>query len=161
MALKFTQKEVELAISNILEDGDITKIHQITGIGYSYVDQQLNPNDSRRSCLYDALRIICAIDEIDPVRGEKVFRDLTKKRELSKPAGTQITSDLNEATADLNKEIGEYVATRLTGKSFPEQMKEFLDIEAQMTRVKQALIDEYNRLHETEKLYSAHLKLVK
>lgn len=163
MALKFTQKEIELEIAQILADGDITAISNISGIGYSYVDQQLNPNDSRRSCIYDALRVVCALDERSPERGEKVWKAISRRRELSKPAAAvsgASGANLNHESGELNREIAEYVSARISGKPFNEQISEFLDIERQLIRVKQALINEYNRL-KSENPRMPDLKIVK
>lgn len=146
--LDFTQKQIELDIAEVLENGDITKISQISGIGYSYVDQQLNPNDDRKSVFYGALQIICALDEFAPERGEKVFQIFARFRELSKKRQTGL-KDLNLETSKLNREVAEFVGAKLEGKPYQIQLKELLDIEKQILEVKAALIEEFNILKET------------
>lgn len=149
MSLKFTQKEVEIEIANCLESGDIKAISNISGIGYSYIDQQLNPNDERKSAIYQALLIVCALDEEDAKRGEKLWQKIVYFRECSKPENAN-DDCLDFCAAALAKESTEAVAARLTGKNLVEQLKEVLDAETAIAKLKAGIISQINKEKTTE-----------
>lgn len=156
--LEFTQKEVELEIAAILEDGDIKDISNISGIGYSYIDQQLNPNDARKSYIFGCLLIACALDKSAPERGEKLFRTIIKFRELSKKRNlTEIC--VNAETSKLNTEFSQFINAKIEGLPHSVQLSEVVDIISQAEKVKEALIADYNKAKEEPK--AASLKIAK
>lgn len=126
--LKYSQKEVELEVSRVLESGDITHISQIAGIGYSYVDQQLNPNDERKSYLFGALQILCALDDISDERGEAVWKILTRCRELSKKPKAQNKSKRAELMHKVIEELGDVVSVNMNGGTDAEIEKEGFEL---------------------------------
>ena len=121
--ISITQKEFELGVSKELVSGDIAKISQISGIGYSYIDQQLNPNDERRSYLFGALQIICAIDEISTARGAAVMQLLIDARNASLP-GHLNTNTVNEEAARVSGNCSAVLSSILAGKPETEQVLE-------------------------------------
>jgi len=141
--LTTTQRQFELEIAQVLEYGDIQAISNISGIGYKYLDSQLSPNDERKSYLFGALQIICALDQVSPDRGEKVWQILAKIRELNKPAHKANLS-VNDEIAKTNKEFSDIWQARLDGKSLYEQLGEIIEHEAQTAKLKMAVIDEIN-----------------
>lgn len=148
MALCFSQKEIEQKVAEILKHGDIKDISNISGIGYSYIDQMLNPNDERKSYIVGALEIICALDEIDELRGEKLFLLITKIRKLSKKRKTS-QECLTSSTADLNKEIGDVVNAHLEGKCYYDQLAEVIEAKAALDRQERNIISKINEEKET------------
>jgi hypothetical protein len=160
MALIFNQKEVELNVADILATGDITKISNLTGIGYSYIDQQLNPNDERRSAIYCALLIQCAMDEISPERGEQLWQLITKLRESSKPVDFSPMSASREA-GKFAKESGEALQARLDQRPLYEQLEEAMEAEAQAKKLKMAIISEINAEKEEFNAARTRIKAVK
>lgn len=148
MSLEFQQKKIEKEISDCLEYGDITKISNLSGIGYSYVDQMLNPNDPRKSFFVGMLELQCAIDEISPTKGEAVWQIIARHRELSKKNHSPADLCLNTETGKLNRETAEFITAKLTGKNAHDQFAELLDIEAQLAVVKKQLIAEFNQERE-------------
>lgn len=112
MALQYTQKKIEQKIAENLEHGDITKIANITGIGYSYVDQQLNPNDERKSYIVGALELICALDEIDKVRGERLWQQMITIRDSSKKQDSK-DNCLKISLQNFHKETNDVISASL------------------------------------------------
>ena len=145
--LNFTQKEIELEIAAVLESGDITDISNITKIGYSYVNQQLNPNDERKSYIVGALEIVCALDEISPIRGEKLWQKIQNFREASKNSGCDEFC-LDAGAAAVATESTDVASARLTGKTLLEQLAECVEAESAIVRQKEAIIAEINKQKE-------------
>lgn len=143
MPLEFNQKTIELEISAVLESGDITQISRVSGIGYSYIDQQFNPNDERKSAIFCALKIICALDEISAERGEMLWNLVAGFRERSKPKKAA-GGCLHSCAASVSKESSEAVSAPLLGKPLLEQLKETLDAETAIKKQKQAILDAIN-----------------
>lgn len=65
----FSQYEFELAISKILEHGDIETIASKVGKGAGLVGQYFDPNNERQSNLYRAAETLTAMIEIDETNG--------------------------------------------------------------------------------------------
>lgn len=158
MALQFTQKEIEQIVAEILEHGDITKISNITGIGYSYVDQQLNPNDERKSYIVGALEILCALDEVDPERGETLFQKFTAFRDCSKKHDPALQC-LTESTVSVNREAADVVNSNLSGLSLYEQLSETIESESAIKQHKENLLAAINK--EKESLNGSRLRVAK
>lgn len=154
MSLQFTQFEIESELKDVLKFGDVREISLISGIGESYLKSQFNPDDERKSAAYCFLQIQCALDEINPERGEELFQKIVNFRELSKKR-IVILKCLNAETGKLNKEVAEFVGAKLEGKPYQIQFKELLDIEKQIFEVKEALINEYNNLKNSESVNSS------
>lgn len=160
MSLNHTQKEIELEISKILIRKDITDISNLSGIGYSYIDQQLNPNDERKSYIYGALQIICALDEISPERGEELWQLIRKIRESSKPLNTNENLCVNTELAKSEKEFSDVWKAKLNDKSLYEQLTEAVENEAQAIRLKEAILTAINKERETCNSSRSRLKAV-
>jgi hypothetical protein len=144
--LQFAQHEIEEAINDILKHADRIDIARITGIYKGVVEGMFNPNDERKSAIYIALQIICALDEIDETRGDALFQKIIEFRELSKIRRPANVKSLKTETGKLNCEFAEFIAAHLEGKPFDKQFAEFMQIEAQLAVVKKGLLDEYNAL---------------
>lgn len=147
--LQFDQHEIESAASDILIHTDRTEIARITGIYRGVVTSMFDPNDERKSAVYVALQIICALDEIDPERGQALFQKITEFRELSKKRRPAELKSVATETGKLNKEVADFVCAKLEGKPHTVQITELLEAQAQLETVKQNLFDEYNALKET------------
>lgn len=143
--LQFTQKEIESELKDILKHGDVRRISLKTGIGETYLDGQFNPNDERKSPAFLFLQIQCALDEIDPERGDEFWESVGRFREMSKNRCPIDSLCASAETGKLNKEVAEYISARIEGKPFDKQFSELLDIEAQIAKTKKAMLDEYNR----------------
>lgn len=143
MALEFTQEEVERELSDKMPHGTRREIARVSGLGESYIKRQYNPDDETASCAFRILQVACAFDEIDRDGGEAFwqtlvkFRELSQKRELSGPMGS-----LNAETGKLGKEIADFFAAKITDEPYDIQMRELLEAEAQLRRVKSQLIRE-------------------
>lgn len=159
MPLNHTQKEVELKVAEILKDGDIKDISNESNIGYSYIDQQLNPNDPRQSFIYGFLRIQCAYDATHPERGDLLWRLVKTIREASKP--TCKTSCANVEAGKFAKESGEAISARLSNKDLYEQLREAVEAEEQARKLKEAVIAEINQEKESFNSDRPRLKAVK
>lgn len=157
--LQFTQNEIEREVAAILRHGDIARISQVSGIGYSYVDQMLNPNDERKSYLVGALEILCALDEIDPVRGNKLFQKLASFRELSKSERSDDGSCINASTSKLHKEVADVVGAHLEGKCYYDQLNEALEARDAIEKQISIILQKINEEKETEG--GARLRLAK
>lgn len=72
-----TQYEFDVAISDALRSGDITKLAERRGKSVSLYAQMMSPNDERESNLYKAALDIRALIEISPERGTEVLRIVT------------------------------------------------------------------------------------
>ena len=143
MSIKFTQKEVEIQVAEILENGDITSLSHLSGIGYSYIDQQLNPNDERQSFIYGFLRIQCAFDALSAERGEMLWQLVKKIREASKPIQNCELSPVAELVK-AGKEFADVWEARLQGKTGLEQIGEINESIAQLQQLKKAILNEIN-----------------
>ncbi len=142
MNMGFTQKQIELDVANILKNGDITQLHLKTGVGYSQLDQQLNPNETRKSPVFQFLVLQTAYDAISPERGEQLWQVVTKYRELEKPVVGEICVQ-TEASC-IAKEVGELLSVHIAGKSHYERLNEVNDVLAVTERYKQGILDEIN-----------------
>lgn len=147
MAIQYTQNEVERELRDILKHGDIRELSVLTGLGESYLSQQLNPDDERVSYVYRFLQIQCAIDEIDPERGDIFFEALKRFRDQSRIRRPVDLCSTRE-TSRLLTEHSEFIDARLTGKSLSEQLRELDDLKRQIGLVKQSLVGEYIKAKE-------------
>jgi len=144
MALQFTKNEIEREIRDCLKHGDIREISIITGKSETYLASQLNPDDERESYTYLFLQFICAVDQIDRERGDKLwdlvenFRELSMRRQIGE-------TNANTESGKLLSETKDFIEARLNGKDFLTQLNEIADIERQIKAAKTAVIDERNR----------------
>lgn len=138
MALKFSQEYIEKEIARVFVHGDITDISNISGIGYSYIDQMLNPNDTRKSYLVGALQILCALDEKDSDRGDELFRLFSKFREMSKDPAED-GDCIQAGTRKLNREVADVVNAHIAGHDLDVQLKEVLEAEEAVRDLRRSL----------------------
>ncbi len=143
MALEFTQEEVERELADRLPHGTRREIAKVSGLGESYIKRQYNPDDETASCAFRLLQVVCAFDEIDANGGEAFWQTIVKFRELSQrhvPESQAIS--LNTETGKLGKEIADFFSSRITDEPHDVQMRELLEAEAQLRKVKSQLIRE-------------------
>lgn len=143
MALEFTQEEVERELADRLPHGMRREIARVSGLGESYIKRQYNPDDETASCAFRLLQIACAFDEIDADAAEAFWQTLVRFRELSKPHVFESKArSLNVETGRLGKEIADFFSAKITDQPYDTQMRELLEAEAQLRKVKSQLIRE-------------------
>ncbi len=142
MALQFTQEEVETALRDIIEHGDIREISINTGIGEKYLSSQLNPHDERKSYAYGFLQIQCALDRVDTNRGDEFFEQVQRFRDLSKLREIKDLCSKTEASK-LVTENAEFLCSQIKDKPLPEQLSELDDVIRQAQKLKEALTEEH------------------
>lgn len=143
MALEFTQEEVERELADRLPHGMRREIAKVSGLGESYIKRQYNPDDETASCAFRLLQVACAFDEIDVDGGEAFWQTLVRFRELSQPHVFESKMvSLNVETGKLGKEIADFFSAKITDQPYDTQMRELLEAEAQLRKVKSQLIRE-------------------
>lgn len=143
MALEFTQEEVERELADRLPHGMRREIAKVSGLGESYIKRQYNPDDETASCAFRLLQVVCAFDEIDVDGGEAFWQTLVRFRELSQPHVFESKMvSLNVETGKLGKEIADFFSAKITDQPYDTQMRELLEAEAQLRKVKSQLIRE-------------------
>ena len=150
MSLQFTQEEVERELADAMPHTVKTNVARVSHLPESTIKRQFNPDDEAASCAFRTLQVGCALDEIDETLGDRFWLAIFKFRELSKKRKPGKTSNLNLETGKLNKEMAEFISSKLEGKPFQTQMKELLEAQAQLDVVKEELIKEFNRLKGAE-----------
>lgn len=139
MPLLYAQDEVETEIADIIKHGDQKKIAAIVGVHSTYIEQQCNPSDERKSWIYQALQFLCAEDDIDAGRGENLWQMMCRFRDLSRKRVKQNLC-VGVETGSLNKEVADVVNSHLQGKTFYEQLKELDEVDAQSKRTRSAIM---------------------
>lgn len=159
MALEFSQEEVESELSGLLKHGRRKDVAVICGLHESTIKRQFNSDDETPSAAYRLLQIGCALDELDEKEGEAFWCAVMRFRELSKKRKPFKNICLSLETGKLNSEVADFVHAKLANASFDVQMKELLEAQAQLEKVKETLISERNRLHFCDKQMDS-MKLV-
>jgi hypothetical protein len=141
--LTFSQSEIEGQLSDCFPYGTIKKVHVITGIGQSYLEQFVNPNDERKSPAYQNLQIGCALDEIDAGLGDRYWQHIALFREVSKPIlnGGRC---IDTAALSNHKESFDVADAAMRGKPLYVQLKEVLEQEAAIAKHKAAILEAIN-----------------
>lgn len=158
--MKITQKEFELEISRLLQYEDIEGIARNSTIGYSYVQSQLSPNDSRKSYLFGAIQTLVAAYKTRRELGEGMKRIFLSHLEA------EIPCDESFANADLEagktvKEFSDIFSARFEGKSGLRQIGEINECIAQLRKYKDSVIAETNAEKESFDSVRNRLKVVK
>lgn len=83
--MRFTQFEIESAISDSIPRGLRKQVAAKTHIYESVLYGFLNEHDERKSPQYQTLTIQAALDELDAEAGEKHWRTLDGLRSMNKP----------------------------------------------------------------------------
>lgn len=140
MEYKFTQYEVESAISKILAFGDETEIAKRTGRGASYYSQMFNPDEDRESNIHKVLKEVCAEIDIDFDRGMALFNLF--KSFIERHIVTRLDLSVNEELDKADKEFGDIWKARLQNKPPSVQLTEIVQAETQLNELKRAVVCE-------------------
>lgn len=143
MPLSFTQEELERELADIISHGDRVELARMSGLSESYIKRQFNADDHEAvSSAFRLLQIGCALDQIDPEKGERFRQTLLRFRGLSLPGGAG--SGASRAAARLNNEVADFINARIEEQPFMDQLRELGDIERALATAKQALFAEFN-----------------
>ena len=138
------QKKIELEISEVLKRGDIADISEASGIGYSYLDSQFNPNDPRMSYIVGALIVLCAYRQVSNERAIKVKQIFDREFELAAPT-LELSLCARHETGMLAKEVTDIVIKSLEGCPAEVILTEIMEAERQLKNTKYALINEFSK----------------
>jgi hypothetical protein len=142
MPLQYTDDEIKAKLADILKHDDRKAIATSTGIGYTIVKENFNPEAvTRQSYAFLLLRIACAVWEIDPERGDKFMDELRDAYEASKTRGRTHISIGNELQRVISI-AGQVLADRADGGERYEQLTRVQDIGRRVIRVRGSLLDE-------------------
>lgn len=121
-----TQEEIEKEFHRCFRHDAMRDVHIRTGFNAKYLERWLNPNDELESPAYRLLKIQAALDEIDPVEGERHFQAFCRLRREAMIRGDRtlqgrIQQAVNRVESDLT-EIKE-IARKLPGVEWEQKKK--------------------------------------
>lgn len=142
--MEHTQFEIESELSDVVPHGIRKAIARDTGIYPSVIYGYFNPDDERKSPMFETLLILSALDNSnDPdacKAGEAMWQKLCILRQMSMP---RRESDLcvNDEIANHQREATDVVVAHLHGKSLYRQLIEANEAEKAIKRTKEAILE--------------------
>lgn len=142
--ISFTQNEIEQEISDAVPQGRRKDVARLTGIYPSIIYDYFNPEQPRKSPMFETLLIAAALDELDPEVGERFWETLCRLREMSRPHDFE-SVPLEEAEANNCQQSQDVTLKALKRSPYYEQLTEVLQQEAAVAEHKKSLLEKINR----------------
>jgi hypothetical protein len=144
MSLRFTQKEVESELRDCFKHGYIRDVSILSGIGETYLDRGINPNDDHKSAAFQFLQVQCALDEKDSEMGELHWSTVCKFRELSRAGGDEHLC-VDRETTNFTKESVDLTISHMKGEPLFKRLSEALEARTQADRAVRSIIEAINK----------------
>ena len=145
MKLKISQYDVEGKLNNTLSFGDETKIAEKLGCSPTYISQQCNPHEDRKSDFYKAICFLAALCEISPERGRAALNLFTQTVERHLPADTG--DDYERSITAFNTELSEFQTAASCGKDAETCISELDDVVEKASELRK----QYRRIAQLER----------
>lgn len=141
--LPYTQYDFELAQADVLIYGDHKTIAEFHGTSPGLHDQQLSPNDERKSNLWRAICDIVGVATKSPERANKLLAlfNLYVDRGMVAVDPNPKSFNLEEQAGCVASEFGEFVAARFSGKPIPVQISELDDVIREANKLRDGLVE--------------------
>lgn len=135
MKLKISQYDVEGKLNNTLSFGDETKIAEKLGCSPTYISQQCNPHEDRKSDFYKAICFIAALCEIDAERGRAALNLFTQTVERHLPA--DLGDDYERSITAFNTELSQFQTATSCGKDAETCIRELDDVVSKLVTLRE------------------------
>jgi hypothetical protein len=131
------QREIKIFIRDCLKHGDLVKLAEREGVHLSAISQRLNPNLDTPCSLYQALKQLRGLIEVNKEAGGKVWTLVTTI--VERWFEESETASADDLLGSVTAEFADIVKARLAGLPTHQQRMEVVELQKALSRYLESL----------------------